>query len=342
MKSDPVPASPLPSSLGVQACPVCRAACPVPWAQGRDRLFDLVPGIFHLYRCEACGCVFQHPLPGDSTRAVFYPEKYWWLEELRAASLLARLFRRLEKAYREFVVADHVRFLDFCARKNYGGGKLLLDIGCGSGTFLHVARCRGFVPHGLDASARAVEIAGKQYGFPVRRGEIGSKVWDGHQFDFITMFHVLEHLRDPRLGLKFAGGLLKPAGILVIQVPNIASIQARIFGSRWYGLDLPRHVINFSPKALGCLLNEAGFAFELVSRFSLRDNPASIASGVVPWLDPIRRKGRNSEKSPLLSGLKSIAYLAVFLLALPPAFIESAFGSGGTIWAVARLKERGA
>jgi 2-polyprenyl-3-methyl-5-hydroxy-6-metoxy-1,4-benzoquinol methylase len=294
--------------------------------------------LFDLYRCAACGCVFQHPLPDDSSLAGFYPQGYWWSEEPQAGQLVRRWFRRLERIYREFVVADHVRFLEFCSRRNGAGERLLLDIGCGSGTFLHVARSHGFVPHGMDASATAVGIAQGQYGLPVRQGEIGSKVWNGHQFDFITMFHVLEHLLSPGEGLRFAGRLLKPTGTLVIQVPNISSIQARLFGTRWYGLDVPRHLINFSPKALGFLLNEAGYEFQLVSRFSLRDNPASIASSVVPRLDPIGREGRKKETPPVLGGIPEIAYLGMYLLALPPAFLESALGFGGTIWAYARPK----
>jgi SAM-dependent methyltransferase len=270
--------------------------------------------------------------------AGFYPKGYWWSEDPQAGGTIARLLRRLERIYREFVVADHVRFLEFCSRRNGPGERLLLDIGCGAGTFLHVARLRGFVPHGMDASARAVAIAGKQYGYSVRQGEIGSRVWDDCRFDFITMFHVLEHLRDPLKGLLFAGRLLKPAGTLIVQVPNLYSLQARLFGNRWYGLDVPRHVINFSPKALGVLLNEAGYEFQLVSRFSLRDNPASIASSILPWLDPIGRKGRELTSCPAFDAAAKITYLGVFLLSLPPAVIESALGHGGTLWAYARRK----
>ena len=245
------------------ACPICRTPDAVACPPGRDRLFDLAHGLFNLFRCLSCGCVFQHPLPEDSALSEFYPREYWWSEEPAQESRSARLFRKLEKTYREFVVADHVRFLDFCARENLAGGKLLLDIGCGSGTFLHVAQSHGFVPHGMDRSPQAAEIVRRQYGCPVRQGEIGSKVWDDYRFDFITMFHVLEHLPDPRLGLRYAGELLQPGGTLIIQVPNVSSIQARLFGNRWYGLDVPRHVINFTPKALAFLLRETGFEFRL-------------------------------------------------------------------------------
>jgi 2-polyprenyl-3-methyl-5-hydroxy-6-metoxy-1,4-benzoquinol methylase len=292
-----------------------------------------------LFCCKSCGVIFQHPLPTNDATAGFYPREYWWSENAAQSGRCARRFRKLEKAYREFVVSDHVRFLAGCAQDNPGGGRLLLDIGCGNGTFLHAAQSRGFRPHGMDASARAVEIAETQYGIPVRQGEIGGKAWDGSRFDFVTMFHVLEHLPDSRLALRYARELLRPGGTLIIQIPNIASAQARLFGRYWYGLDVPRHVINFTPKALSLLLEEMGFEFQIVSRFSLRDNPASIASSMVPWLDPVRRKGRCADSNPMASGLLEIVYLGFFLLALPAAYIESTLGFGATIWAWARPKQ---
>ena len=153
------------------------------------------------------------------------------------------------------------------------------------------------------------------------------------------MFHVLEHLTDPRLGLEYAAELLQPEGILIIQVPNVSSMQARLFGNSWYGLDVPRHVINYTPKALGFLLRGIGFEFRLIPRFSLRVNPASIASSLVPWLDPIGRKGRQLNSHPVLTGAMEAAYFALVLLALPAAYLESACGRGGTIWACAWKKQ---
>jgi 2-polyprenyl-3-methyl-5-hydroxy-6-metoxy-1,4-benzoquinol methylase len=322
-----------PSTIPI-ACPICRASetgtCPA----GRDRLFGLACGLFALYRCKLCGCIFQDPLPDGAVLATFYPQEYWWSEEAQQENRWGRLFRKLEKAYREFVTRDHARFLNQCALGHPGSENVLLDIGCGNGTFLHVAQECGFQPHGMDASAQAVDIARAQYGIDVRQGEIGSTVWDGKRFDFVTMFHVLEHLPDPRLALEYVRGLLRPSGRLIIQVPNVSSAQARTFGRFWYGLDVPRHVINFTPEALKRLLEELGFEFFLSTRFSLRDNPASIVSSLIPWLDPVRRKGR-SHSGPISNGLLELAYFGLFLLAAPAAILESLSGAGGTIWVCA-------
>jgi len=189
--------------------------------------------------------------------------------------------------------------------------------------------------HGMDMSAKAAGIAREQYGIEVRHAEIGSDVWGDSRFDFITMFHVLEHLPEPGKGLEYAGHLLAPEGRLIIQVPNVDSWQAQLFGRRWYGLDVPRHLINFSGEALRRLLVDTGYEALIRTTFSLRDNPASWASSFAPALDPIGRRVRRRGSSALASLSLESVYLGLFLICTPMAWAECAFGNGGTLWAEA-------
>ncbi len=321
-------------------CPVCRRADAPLYGVGRDRLFGLAPGEYRLYRCRGCRCIFQHPLPPEPALAGFYPEEYWWDGAAGNRGAASGMLARAELLYRETVVRDHVRFVARCAGAG-GSGLRLLDIGCGSGTFLAMAGRRGFQPCGMDVSERAVAAARRQYGLDVRHGGIGSALWEPASFDLVTMFHVLEHVRDPRGALDYARGLLKPSGRLVVQVPNARSLQARAFGTRWYGLDVPRHLINFSADGLEILLREAGLEIRAVSRFSLRDNPAALASSAAPALDPIGRKGRRRDAGrPAARAALELAYFSLTLLALPLALAESAFGLGATLWVAASPTNR--
>jgi 2-polyprenyl-3-methyl-5-hydroxy-6-metoxy-1,4-benzoquinol methylase len=275
-------------------------------------------------------------MPKDSDLESFYPEAYWWADKKDTHSSMAGILRSVERIYRETVLLDHVCFLQRCARKNAPEEKTLLDIGCGSGTFLSLAEERGFSCHGMDVSESAAAAARRQYGLAVRQGRIGNLDWDGLKFDFVTMFHVLEHLRNPEESLKYVASLLKARGSLIIQVPNAESLQARIFGRRWYGLDVPRHLINYTPKALQTVLDRCGLKICAAARFSLRDNPASIASSLVPFWDPMARKSRAAREFPLLDAVLESAYFGVTLLALPWALLESALGFGGTLWVEAK------
>lgn len=313
-------------------CPICAAGGATMFVVARDRLFGLASGNFRLHRCPSCGCIFQHPLPDPAAIASFYPREYWWSGNLQAGP--TGVIHRMERAYREFVALDHVRFLERCGAGS--NGRSLLDIGCGGGLFLHLARKRGYSPHGMDASAQAVAVAQSQYNLPVRQGEIGSPVWEGTRFDFITMFHVLEHLIDPGMALAYARELLLPGGSLILQVPNVASYQARLFGARWYGLDVPRHLINFTPRSLALLLDGAGFKYRVAQKFSLRDNPAAMASSLAISLDPIGRRVRGKRAGAIVEGALEFGYLGLTLVALVPTWIESVCGHSATIWVHAR------
>ncbi len=321
------------------SCPVCSSADTCFFAEVPDRIFKVAPGKYRLERCRSCFCIFQNPLPSREAIGRFYPETYWWAEGLRPARGLAGILQRLESGYRSIVASDHVHFLERCAHKAGAGERALLDIGCGSGLFLHLARRRGFLCHGMDMSESAINAVRGQYGIEARLGSIGDNIWQRRKFDFVTLFHVLEHLTDPRSALLYARAQLKPHGCLIVQVPNLNSLQSRFFGKRWYGLDVPRHIINFSPQGLRFLLQETGFRIERTARFSLRDNPASIASSLVPALDPIARGSRRPKTGALASAVMEFTYFALVVLSIPPALFESALGLGGTIWVGARILE---
>ena len=334
------PARPTLSKSAKPVCPVCLSDRTIHHASAPDRLFGIVPGSFELYRCPGCGCVFQHPIPESARLASFYPEEYWWSDAGGKGSPITRLLHRLERSYREFVASDHVRFLERCARGRDSSRRRLLDIGFGSGTFLQLASRRGFAVHGMDISETAVRLVRERSGLDVRQGDIGSDSWAGLRFDFVTMFHVLEHLPDPARGIEYAASLLKPDGSIIVQVPNIASLQARTLGLRWYGFDVPRHVVNFSPRALRLLLDRAGLEIERVARFSLRDDPAALASSLAPELDPMRRKQGRGRKRALVEAAAEVAYFTLVLGALVPAALAGAAGRGATIWVQARPSDR--
>ena len=319
-------------------CPVCHSRQLSFFGRGRDRLFGLTPGTFLLLECRSCGCVCQSPVPDPSAISGFYPDEYWWSDVTPSRDGLATLLHGMERAYREFVTLDHVRFVrqGIVAR----GGCALLDIGCGSGTFIHLAALQGFAAYGMDISDRAVTAARESYGLPVEQGDIGSPVWAGRKFDIVTMFHVLEHLPDPGIAIDYAASLLGRDGSLVLQVPNVRSLQARLFRSRWYGLDVPRHIVNFAPRSLEILLAERGFRIVRRSRFSLRDDPPALASSLVPRLDPMGRRGRG-EHTPWRNALAEAAYFALVAGALPLALAEGLAGRGATLMVEAKRGDSG-
>src|SRR5262249_3479382 len=91
-------------------------------------------------------------------------------------------------------------------------------------------------------------------------------------FDAVVIWHVLEHLSDPRAALLKARAILKPGGLLMVAVPNLASWQAAATGPAWFHLDVPRHYFHFRTGVLTRLIEETGFAVEETSHFNFEQN----------------------------------------------------------------------
>ena len=152
------------------------------------------------------------------------------------------------------------------------------------------------------------------------------------------MFHVMEHLYDPRAYLAAARELLAPDGRLVVQVPNAASWQARLLGRAWNGADIPRHLTDFRGRDLEKMMEGAGFEVLRRKYFSLRDNPAGLASSLAPSLDPMARRVRRVPESGGARLLKDLAYFALVVASLPFALVEAACGAGSTVMIEARKR----
>jgi SAM-dependent methyltransferase len=152
----------------------------------------------------------------------------------------------------------------------------------------------------------------------------------------LTMFHVVEHLYDPRAYLRAAFALLRPDGRLVVQVPNAASWQFRLLGRSWNGVDVPRHLNDFRDTDLVKLIQSCGFEVVRRKYFSLRDNPAGLASSLAPSLDPMARRVRRIGETPGMRLVKDLMYLGLVAGSLPFTVLEAAFGAGSTVMVEAR------
>jgi SAM-dependent methyltransferase len=137
----------------------------------------------------------------------------------------------------------------------------ILDVGCALGTFLTHARARGWRVEGIETSEFARRAASAGLGMPVK----GSfdELPAGVRYDVVTLHHVLEHIHDPVAFL--ASHLPSRVGrLLLVEVPNFASLGARTDGLRWKDLRLEQHVQHFEPATLRGTLEAAGFQVERI------------------------------------------------------------------------------
>jgi SAM-dependent methyltransferase len=314
----------------MSACPICGSGSAAFLFRQTDRLYGTTQKEFAVVRCRQCGLARLDPQPPREELGLYYPETYWFAPD-------PGLVGRLQEWYRRAVLRGHVRFVERALRSSSARGPLL-DVGCGGGLFLAMMRRRGFRVIGLDFSREAAAIAWRHQQVPVVVGDLEHAPLRAGSLAAITMSHVLEHLPDPRAYLAAAHRLLAPDGRLVVHVPNAASWQFRLLGRRWSGVDVPRHLFDYRDEDMERLLRASGFEVVRRSYFSLRDNPAGLATSLAPELDPMARRIRQRPEGAAQRLAKDLAHLALAVASLPFTLAEAACRAGSTVMMEARRR----
>ena len=135
----------------------------------------------------------------------------------------------------------------------------ILDIGCGWGDFEEVLETEKIPYLGIDVNKESIQIC-KKKGLNCRLGTIKQLSNETmKQFDVITLFQVIEHLKNPLPILQSAKKLLKPNGIILITTPNNDSPLRKIMGAKWSVYTEPNHYVFYNKKNLARTLQFAGF-----------------------------------------------------------------------------------
>ncbi len=334
-KREPVPAFTLynravtritSSETGGIECPMCANLSGVPTfaIEGLDSRVAV---------CKQCAFGYLHPLPSPEEIATFYPPEYYGSTGRKFTGLVEFAVRR--------VAGRHVKFL---ARRVPQGGRIL-DVGCGRGVLLKELADRGFKSYGFEVNPSAA--VGVDPRIEMRIGDdLRDVEYPSGFFDQVIIWHVLEHVSDPRATIEEIHRILKPGGEIVVAVPNFSSLQSRWSGPAWFHLDLPRHLHHFPADGLAKLLAESGFRVESAHHFSLRQNPYGWVQSALNKLSWLPRNGlyellhkRNGEK-PAFSMLTRLALYSAFLLGMPLALaieiVAAMFRTGATIHLVAK------
>jgi SAM-dependent methyltransferase len=320
----------LTGQVAVEPCPACGAVEFAVLCKGTDRLYRTTGKEFQMIECRRCRLIRIHPRPTPRELTGYYPPTYWF-------EPLGNTADRLEEYYRRFVLRDHVRFVKRAIEAS-GENGVVLDVGCGGGLFLRMLKERGVAVAGLDFSLEAASIAWRMNRVPAVCGNLSNAPFTPGSCRAITMFHVLEHLYDPTAYLESAHALLRPNGRLVIQVPNAACWQFLLLGQNWSGVDIPRHLLAFRTSDLEVLLDRCGFEPVRFKHFSLRDNPAGLATSLAPGLDPMARRVRGVREGPRGRLIKDLLYFCLVAASVPPTMIEAACRAGSTVMLEARKR----
>lgn len=201
-------------------------------------------------RCVSCSLVFVDPVPAAAIDEAAYGPGYYEPWQEREEAPRATLWRR--------------RLARIDVRRKPGS---VLDVGCGDGHFLALARAAGWKVEGIEFSPEGARRAATRLGRPVAIGDLALSEQIPGPFDAITLWHVLEHLPDPRPMLRAARRRLARGGLLAVAVPNLDNLpmQAAYLLARRRRLPLYEagarepHLSHFSARTLRLILEAEGF-----------------------------------------------------------------------------------
>ena len=301
---------------------------------------DIFGNSYNINRCLSCKAYFLAPYPDYELLAKAYGDDYYgegkekfdesWIERL-----LDRFRNRRANLVKKYIPKT---------------GKVL-DIGCGNGRFLGLLNKTGtYEIYGLEMEGGSAERAVTVPNIELKIGALTASDYLSEYFDAITLFHVFEHLSEPKKYLEIISDIIRPNGILVISIPNIASWQAKLFKGRWFHMDAPRHLFFFSPKDLKQHLARMGFELIKEKHFNLEYNPYGTQQSILNCLLKKREvlyealKG-NKQYTREYSKL-NLFFQQLFFKLTGPLFIafdgiESSFRKGGTVEFVFRKTTTG-
>jgi SAM-dependent methyltransferase len=185
--------------LRVGPCPLCN---------GQRACLEMVWNRFRLVRCYDCDLVYSDPLEVPAT---LYDEAYdhhaAYQGYLREARSTATPRLHVAWAWRHFF-----GFAPTPGR--------LLDVGCATGSFMRVARNRGWSPQGVDVSPAAAAIAREVAGAETHAGTLEACRFPSDSFDAVTAWEVLEHVPSPKAFMAEIYRILRPGGRVALPTPN--------------------------------------------------------------------------------------------------------------------------
>jgi len=278
---------------------------------------------FQIHRCGNCGLLMTHPLPMGPAIGRYYPKQYRGNRHAFTGSIRSTLRQRA---------------IESCFPKGFGGR--LLDIGCGDGSFALHMLARGWEVCATEIDPDTVDRlchAGINAKLSSSAGNVGFE----KSFDAITCWHVMEHLEHPRQTAEWARTQLNKDGVFQVTVPNVQSLQAKIFGRHWVHLDVPRHRQHFSSATLKSLLENAGFKIARRSNFALEYDwfgiIQSALNGVCSRHNVLFDKLTHAPVDagrPVSLGDAILSYALlppIALASLPVMLIAAAAGDGATL-----------
>lgn len=306
-------------------CRWCGGRTRVKYSGLKDKLMG-VRDVFKIRECLVCGVAFTDPMPGGDL-GVLYPPMYLSDRKPRQGFDIERWYREDRYVF-DFSLVKKATGLDIRSFGSY------LDVGCGTGeqvVFVKQRGCRDC--WGLDkfdhikGKIKNVIKKGIEEYFPKRR------------FKVVSLFAVLEHVVNPREVLRhIRKNVIERDGFLIIEVPNYGSIERKIFGKKWYCLDVPRHLWHYNEVSVRRLLEDCGYKVVKTYKKNAWLHPVSFAPSVVADADMGKVWGEVGDKGHWYWLVMKCMWAGLTVISIPINWVLSAANQASVMMVIARPK----
>jgi len=205
---------------------------------------------FSIYQCENCSVRFTDNIPSLSQIGKYYESEQY----ISHTNSNKGLFNKLYQLVRNYSLVSKRELVYKYSNRKSG---IILDYGCGTGSFLNEMKLNGWDIKGVEPDAGAAQKATLLNGVEIgNSSSLNSLVHES--VDVITLWHVLEHVHDLHPTLNTLKSILKSNGVMFVAVPNYESFDAAYYKQFWAAYDVPRHLYHFSKKSMDNLTEANG------------------------------------------------------------------------------------
>lgn len=293
-------------------CPLCR----------REPVSGLL-GLPEYWHCSHCSLAWRKKFPKSVYDETYYTAK---------STLFSRLFSPIGNFF-------------YLVRRWYIKAKsihLWIDVGAGDGGFLQTVQAKRKIGVEISVSGRRL-MESRGLKTMSEKKFLASR---NLRADAISFWHVLEHMDNPWEYLPATAKNLRSRGFVVIGVPNLESLELRLFQRHWFHLVPQHHLWFFSPTSISLMLRQSGFAIVRIDWWSVEHHLPGIlqscinqTSGSDSVLHRLIKRRENFSALALADILSCIFWLtAGFPVVIVFWIISSVSRRSGTIVVVAQKK----
>lgn len=283
--------------FNVVECPVCGGHDFQPFLVCTD--FFVSGEEFAIKKCTGCGFKITDAVEDEEQIGRYYQSEEYVSHSDTTKGIVNKIYHRVRK-----IMLRRKRIL--VEKSTQAKRGRLLDVGTGTGYFLHTMKERGWQVAGTEKSSEARELVHNEFGIEVFPPE-NLFSFGNDAFDAITLWHVLEHVHRLNENMEAFFRLLKKSGKLIIALPNHASFDALHYKKHWAAWDVPRHIWHFTPRQMKMLAQKHGFRLIAIHTMPFdsfyvsilseryKNSKAALLKGIfygkVSWLQSLLKPG---------------------------------------------------